>query len=108
MRFRFWSRKRRRRFAVLLHAKNLLMTDDRDVECVGGAYTWSDVEGTDENAAVQQAIHELVTAEAFVREVRNQGDRNIRIEAEEIISLDGDEKNRSTGIVFYVATDEES
>lgn len=101
------GRKPLRRFAVLLHARHLVITDDRDAEGIGGAYTWCDVAAEDEDAAVRDAIHELTTAEVFVQEVRNLGDASLKIEAEEVIPLGRSDPNRSTGVVFYVARDDD-
>ena len=100
-----WRRGGRQRFAVLLHARNLVITDDEDVERVGAAYTWCDVEAGDESGAIRKAIDELVNSPSYVQEVRNRDHASIRIDAEEVIPLESNQPNRSTGVVFYVAVD---
>lgn len=93
-------------YAVLLHARNLLITDENGVECAGGAYTWRYVAAADRSSAKKAAIESLRSTPAFVNEVRNLEEALADVEVEEILTVEREDPSRGSGVVFYVDTDE--
>jgi len=104
-----WGRRKlnedgHRMYAVLLHARGLLITDDEGVERIGGAYTWRFVHSPTRESAAKEAIRSLLTAPAFVEAVRNLDE--VRVIADEVVAVDRQDESRGSGIVFYIDTNE--
>jgi hypothetical protein len=99
-------RRSRSRFAVLIHASNLLVRSEDGSFAPGGVFTWRCVDGKDVDDAVANAIQSVVTSDGYREEVDPASAANARFEAEEIRQLEGVESQQGTGFVFYVNTDE--
>lgn len=93
-------------YAVLVHAHNLIITDESGAEKVGGAYTWRYVEAADVDSAKSAAVQSLLETPAFRDEVRNRVDASRDVAVEEVVQVASSDRTRGTGVVFYIDTDE--
>lgn len=93
-------------YAVLLHARNVLITDENGRACFGGAYTWRYVKASDRSSARDAAIRSLRETPAFVSEVQNLEQALSHVEAEDILEVEHEDPSRGTGVVFYIDSDQ--
>ncbi|MGK2858236.1 MAG: hypothetical protein ACSLFQ_13625 [Thermoanaerobaculia bacterium] len=96
------------RYAVLIHARNLLIPDEDGSDRIGGAYAWKCVDASDAESAGGLAVKLLVESSTFADEIRNTKDFPPDVVAEEIHLLKPGREGRETGVVFYVDTEDEA
>ena len=97
------SKSREDRFAVLVHVRNVLLTDSAGIERLGGAYKWQYLAAPDRDRAALMAIESVTGSEAFLNEVR----RNVvgQAVAEEIVPVRRGDTRRGTALIFYIDDD---
>jgi len=101
------ARQEGTRYAVLVHAKGVLLTDGAGGRVRGGAYAWRYVTAIDRAAAAQAAIESLRSVPAFVNEVDDLDAAIRQTSVEEVSPLHENRRGRGTGVVFYIGDDEE-
>ena len=91
------------KFAVLLHARPVMLLDEKGGQTSGGVYCWRAVETNEMPAAVDLAREKLLADEVFMDEVWNQADDPPRVEVEEVAELEEstDLEDADSGCVFY-------
>ena len=97
-------------YAVMLHARNLIIPSSTGEECVGGVRTWRYVHAEDEKKAVRAAIELLARNQSFLDHIRNPDDFPPSFEATKVVFLERDDllDGEGTGLVFYIDTDEQA
>jgi hypothetical protein len=94
-----------RRFAVLIHARNLLVRDESGGFSPGGFFTWRCVTTDSADSAIAAAIRAVVESEAYAEEVDHQSALASTFAADDVIELDSLDDREGSGFVFYVNTD---
>ena len=103
-----WRKAKKRRFAVLVHGKDLLIRDDDGSVAPGGVYTWRCLDATTADEAVELAIRSVVNSDAYSEEVDALSVATAKFVADDVVELTDDDQREGTGFVFYLNTDSAS
>jgi hypothetical protein len=96
------------RYAVMLHATNLVLREPTGACSLGGLHTWRHVSAPTPSAAIAAAIEALRRDPIFQEEVWNTGMQHPLFEVEEVVLLDVNDRHAQepgSALVFYIDTD---
>lgn len=107
----WWRRENRneaegqRRFAVLVHARDLLVRSDDGSYLPGGVFTWRCITAENADVAAQLAIEAVVNNAAYAEEVDPASIASFAVD--EIVELQPNDEREGSGFVFYLQTDDD-
>ena len=94
------------RYAVNLHAKNLLLTDHEERIQFGGAWVWRIVRAQSLAEAHRVSTEEFLAALRRTDEIRNPASEPLSIVVEQTRVLGPFARGKNTAIVFYIDSDD--